>query len=288
RLVIRNLGKKVLKRLNIVYGTEGFASRTYLWRGLLPFNETTTVTLPGKIDFMEGKNLFRVKLVGPNEHLDEWTDDNQSVTIFYAPPRLPADMVLAYRTNLRPAENKLIIRNQDSLVVYRRDSIGTVSNKRYMDTLHLQPGVYELMLSDAKGDGMEFWAEKEQGFGFLRMMDLDGHLLKNFESDCGKGIFYSFSVDPRYIWLEEKNPPVFILYPKRTKDNLTISYCLNRSATLELLIVSESGQKENYKFDKVKDGEAVLPVKHLGKGKYTLEAFENGFRRFSSRFTVEE
>lgn len=66
----------------------------------------------------------------------------------------------------------------------------------YTDTIHLKPGVYEFELTDEGGDGLEFWAEPQQGYGYLRFLDTEGNILHHFISDCGNGQFLAFKATP--------------------------------------------------------------------------------------------
>jgi hypothetical protein len=62
----------------------------------------------------------------------------------------------------------------------------------YTDTLDLAPGCYNLYVSDTAGDGLDFWFHPEAGYGYVRLLDMNGRLIKAFGSDFGSEISYAF------------------------------------------------------------------------------------------------
>ncbi|SFS73172.1 hypothetical protein [Sphingobacterium wenxiniae] len=76
RISFRNLGSDPIRSLTIVYGTEGFPTQTYHWKGNLPFNQVAEVFLPGEVQAKDGENVFHVVLSQPNGKKDAWTGDN--------------------------------------------------------------------------------------------------------------------------------------------------------------------------------------------------------------------
>jgi hypothetical protein len=79
-------------------------------------------------------------------------------------------------------------------VVWERQQGEIRANTLYQDTLHLQPGCYQLSVSDTAGDGLDFWFNPEGGYGYIRLLDIKGRLIKSFGSDFGSSVNFWFTV----------------------------------------------------------------------------------------------
>ncbi len=87
-------------------------------------------------------------------------------------------------------KERLINAKQDT--VFRKNGAQLAAATMYRDTLHLNEGNHSLSLGDTAGNGLQFWAQPENGDGHLRIFDLKGNLIHAFESDCGNGEMFSF------------------------------------------------------------------------------------------------
>lgn len=287
KIIIRNAGSQPLKKLDINYQTIGGLMQQYHWTGYLNFNEKQEITLPGIIQSPGKMNQFVVKLSNPNGRKDEWTKDNQLTSSFEAPMELPEKFVLQYLTNNHPKENGITICNSKGDTIYYKNGAETLPRTFYCDTLTLTMGQYELMLNDTAGNGLEFWYEADQGYGYLRLVDLQGKLLKNFESDCGNGQFFAFKTTPTYKSDSCSTQYAFVLYPRITSDSIALDYHADLAGKMEVLITSDGKVVERHEYQQVKQGRFHYNVGYLPKGRYILEAIMNGESRFKRRFNKE-
>jgi hypothetical protein len=195
RIIIKNNAREPLKSLYIVYAAGDEQLRDYNWRGLLAPLHSVEITLPGLISRLEGKQNFKVELFNPNGHKDEYPYDNSLSSDIILAPAYGPDIILEFRSNHDSTHNSYRVISGDGKVVRDRQPGTMKSNTLYQDTLHLAPGCYQLSVSDTAGDGLDFWFNPEGGYGYVRLLDLKGRLIKSFGSDFGSSVSHWFSVE---------------------------------------------------------------------------------------------
>jgi len=269
----RNVGSEPLKEVEIKYGTKGFKNKSYKWTGHLGFYEETTLVLPGPIEFNEGENVFEVELVKPNGKKDQWAADNRMSSTFKSLKTLPLDFVVAYKTNKKPEENRLFIINEKQDTVYQRNPQQCKPTMLYTDTVHLKPGLYEFELTDEGGDGLEFWAEPQQGYGYLRFLDTEGNILHHFISDCGNGQFLAFKATPEAKLDSTVSQNAFFIYPRRTRDKLELDAFLKSPQKLRVQFTADEVPVEIHEYTDFKSGTFEYNIGYLPKGRYIVEIY---------------
>jgi len=283
RIIIRNLGNKPLKSLLIEYGTEGFGWRTFKWDGHLPYYGSEEIILPGVIDFKPGENHFRVELKKPNGRKDAWTGDNKMTSTFIGPRSLPENVIVQYKTNNQPEENEVFIVNAEGLKVYTKSPNQVKPDQVYTDTLHLEKGLYEMYLVDTAGQGLEFWFMRDQGYGYLRILDMDGNLLHLFTADCGEGEHLAFHTQPEFIFDPADRIYDFALNPKVVKDDFTLEVYAGHEVELEVVLMHEGVVVEKHSYPKTKGGTFKYNISHLPDNRYIAEIYINGQLKHKSR-----
>ncbi len=279
RVVIRNLGSAILRSATISYGTEGFAMKTYHWTGELKFNATADIVLPGEVDFKQGVNRFTAVLTKPNGKNDEWTGDNSLTSIFTAPTKMPKDFVVAFLTNNRPKDNTLFVVNtSDTVFIKHPNELKPAT--LYQDTIHLREGKYEICLTDSAGDGLEFWAEPQNGAGYLRLLDLKGNLIHAFTSDCGSGEKLAFVADAAYATDTIKGNYAVLLYPRLTDDVVKLNLFSNKWSKIEVRILVNEKEVERHEYANIKNGTFEYSLRRLPKGRVMCEVWMDGVRKF--------
>ncbi len=280
---IRNLGSKPLKSLLIDYKTEGSVNKTYKWKGNLAFNETAIVTIPVKIYFKDGKNKFRVQCHKPNGKKDAWVGDNNLVSQFDAPEKMPEDFIIQYKTNNTPEENTIFILNSTGDTIYIKRPENLKPDSVYTDTIHLNAAPYEMYLIDEGGDGLEFWFKVKQGVGYLRLLDYEGNLIHLFEKDCGDGQKFAFITTSNY---SPSDDPIydFFIYPKRIKDDKFMLYTyFNEKVEMEVTLMTIGDNVQKYIFYNTPGGEYKFDISHLPKGRYIVEVHVDGKLEYKTR-----
>ena len=288
-IVLKNNGDKELKQVLITYRTIGFAEKKYLWKGTLPFNHQTEVELPGSIDANKGENTFLVELSKPNGKVDEFSDDNAMASHFEKAPVHGKDLVLIFKTNNQPQQNSYTVTNSDGVVVYQHQFDSTEKNKLFRDSFHLAESCYQLQIKDTAGDGLEFWFNTIGGRGYSRLQDVNGNLLKNFESDFGSVITYNFMVSAdQKQWNEMNSEPAIGLYPTRTNGKTVMDYFSGIPQDVTVQIITDEGSQlvEEHQYKNLKDGVFTYDLSYRPAQRYYLKVFINGKLKFNKRIRV--
>jgi len=283
RFLIRNLGSENLRSLTITYGTDGFQKQVYHWKGDLKFNHTAEIVMPGEIQSKPGVNSYTVSVSKPNGRVDGWLGDNLLTTNFNAPELFPANFVVELLTNKKPADNRLFLINGRLDTMFHKGPGNLEPNTLYSDTIHLNEGNYELCLTDTAGDGLEFWAEPQNGDGHLRIFDLKGNLIHAFESDCGNGEKLSFTASSDFKADTTQAKYAFSLYPRLVKDKTDFSLVSNKTGNMVVQITVDGTIWEKHEYLNIKTGSFSYNLTNLPKGRIVLEAFMDGVSRFKGR-----
>lgn len=283
RISFRNLGSDPLRTLTIVYGTKGFPTKTFHWKGNLAFNQVADIILPGEIQEKDGLNVFSVTLNQPNGKKDAWTGDNTMETTFTAPPTFPNEFVLQLLTNKAPEDNSIYLINAQKDTVYQKIATQLAAETLYTDTIRLAEGNHSLVLIDTAGNGLQFWAQPQKGDGHLRLFDMKGNLIHAFESDCGSGEMFSFKATQGFEMDTTEGRHAFSLYPRSVIDKTELSVVSNKlnDMTVQITVDGVIWQKHDYKA--VKNALFSYDLTHLPKGRIVLEAFMDGKSAFKGR-----
>ena len=196
KIRIKNTGSTTLTSLNISYGVKGKTPEVFAWTGSLAFLEEEEVVLP-ILDNSFWDNgpwkpeQFNVSISDPNGGVDEY-DANDALSSWYTlPPSFEGPIMLDYKTNDRPYENELTVKDAAGTVVHH--FLPVDQNKIHYDTLDLDPGCYTIEFTDEGEDGLSFWAS-DQGSGYFWIRDMSFAKLHAFDTDFGSGFTYHFSI----------------------------------------------------------------------------------------------
>jgi len=280
---IRNLGSENLKTLTITYGTKGFKMKKYKWKGDLPYYSSEKILLPGTILFEDTQNTFMVECSKPNGKRDAWRGDNVLSSSFDKTKELPEDLVIQFKTNFRPEENNVFIINNAGDTIFHKKDLELKADTIYTDTLHLPKGQYELSLTDSAGTGLEFWFMSKQGYGFLRLLDLEGKLIHLFEKDCGDGEMLAFNTSPSYTTDTCNTLYDFIVYPKMTTGQFSLDTYTEKQESMEVILMSNGVPVEKHFYANAVNGKYNYDISHLDKGRYIIEILMDGVRTYKTR-----
>lgn len=283
RFTIRNLGSETIRTVCITYGTEGFPKQVYHWKGELKFNQTADIAIPGEIRMKEGENRFTVTLTKPNGKADAWPDDNEVTTTFTSPMVLPSLFVLKFLTNNHPSDNEIILTKTYADTLFYRKRAALKANTLYTDTLKLKEGLYELCLTDSAGDGLEFWAEPQNGDGYLRLFDTKGNLIHAFGSDCGNGEKLAFRASSAFVADTTQAQYAFSLFPRLVSRDTELSLVSNKTGTMAVQITVDGKIWERHEYQNIKNGTFDYNLSNLPPGRIVLEVFMDGVSRFKGR-----
>lgn len=289
KIIIKNLGTATLRHATIEYGTEGFAKRKYSWKGNLAFNQQDTVRLPGSVQAKQGSNIFSVTIIKPNGKKDGYETDNKMSVAFSKVPIHAREVIVNLFTNKQAQENSYKISNSEGRILYER-KIGTLSNEtNYRDTVKLVPGSYEFILTDTGDNGLEFWFNSRGGRGFVRLLDAQGRMIRNFDSDFGSSIYYGFEVADDTALLTPVIPePAVGVFPTRTKGETTMDYFGNTPQKVVVKLVTDPGGQtvEEHVYDSLKEGIFTYDLSYRPPQRYYLQVFAGGKLVYNKRVRV--
>lgn len=215
-VTLRNAGATELTGVTFTYSVSGGPVETHAWTGTLKHMESTDVTLPvptGAFWIGDGQNLFSATVNAPNGGVDQYADNDSHTAHFELPVIYDDPVKVYYKTNNRPWENEVVIKDLNGAVIYQKDWGTLTGNTTYTDTLHLTPGCYTLEMLDTENDGLSYWADPGAGSGFLRLRKWSGGVLKNFLSEFGRGLHWSFTLSDLVGVGENNDALVFSIAP---------------------------------------------------------------------------
>jgi len=167
-------------------------------------------------------HVFTVRASGPNGLADEYSDNDMFTTTVNLPDFYDEPFIIQLKTNNQAYRYSMEVRDVLGNVLISRSNLE--NNTIYYDTVNFTDGCYTLELTDQEDMGLSYWAYPEQGYGFLRFFDNDSVMIKNFNSDFGRSIFYTFSLgDVSYIAEPALNDIVRI-YPNPFIDEVYIEF----------------------------------------------------------------
>ncbi|MBI9034751.1 MAG: hypothetical protein JEZ03_09805, partial [Bacteroidales bacterium] len=155
KIIIRNNGEEKLTSLLIRYGVSGGIQQEYEWVGNLESMHKEIVTLPAsESDFWMGDTdkIFTVSISNPNNHGDEYEENNQYSTHFVMPDLHQDNFVLRLKMNKEPERFHLSIKNAANEVVYSIENF--VADSLYNEQLDLDQGCYTMELLDDENIGL--------------------------------------------------------------------------------------------------------------------------------------
>lgn len=286
---IKNNGMHELKQLTITYGTIGYGMQVYHWKGVLRFNQQTEVELPGKITGDGLQNVFIAELSKPNNREDEFPADNKMSAVYEKVNTLPQKIVLVFKTNNQPQHNSFVLSENNGATILSKIFDSTEKNKLIKDTVTLTPGCYQLSVKDTAGDGLEFWFNRAGGRGFIRLENEKGDLLKQFDSDFGSGLAYSFKVSSNEKEYDfEKHQISAGLFPTLTNGPTSLDFYGGEIADVTVQIITDEGgilvEEHNYK--KIKEAVFNYDLSYRPAQRYYVKVFVNGVLKYNKRLRV--
>jgi hypothetical protein len=242
-IVIRNSGSDTLTSLDITYGRVGGTLSSYHWTGSLTFLQTEEVVLPAPAWIGSGIDRFQVSVSNPNGGADGYAPNDTLSTDFLIPDTYYGRIVLEYRPNNLITQNTYSVRDEQGNVLLNRAP--TVGGVIYRDTLNLTAGCYKLYMNDSGDDGLSFWANTNQGTGYLRIRSASsGTILKTFNPDFGDNINYQFTVN---FSLPVDGPmavhPGITVFPNPNPGRFTVAIRGQRHSEMRLMVTDLSGRQ---------------------------------------------
>ncbi len=257
---VKNYGSEPLNSVIIHYGLAGDEPQTYEWVGSIESQQSGVIDLPGLVTVRDGNQQFHVSLEEPNGEKDEYPDDNQGSSTASLPPIYKPNFILAFRSNADSTDNSYFLTDADGNELLGHPMNSLSANTLYEDTLSLPDGCYHLVVDDTSGTGLSLWFNPEGGYGFVRLLDMQGHLLHAFNSDFGSTIDYWFRTSDKAAPTPMPDTMLVNPFPPRNDGKFEVEVFLNNSADVQLQIAQADSTKSVFEktFKNVK--ESYLPV----------------------------
>lgn len=285
---VKNMGSATVQKMDVRYGIAGKEKARFRWKGQLAPGEISTISLPGTVNGAVGRNIFEVSLSQPNGKRDPYPADNKMTSHFEAVPIHDNTIVIYLLTNREPTQTGYLLKDSHGTVIKERTLGSLEADTCYLDTLQLLDGNYRFVLLDSAGDGLEFWANRAGGRGKARLLNKEGAILKDFESDFGSSVQYSFIVGAPVSPVEERFS--FDLYPTRTKGKTTLDYYANFAHDVVVQIITDPGEEivETHTYFQLKGGMFTYDLSRFPKSRYYLKVMVDGEGKFKKRIRVKE
>lgn len=288
-IIIKNNGTRPLSSVLIKYGSDGFPQKSYVWKGNLAPGNSTTIILPGQIESAAQKNYFIVSLLKPNGKADGFPTDNSMGSLFMQTPVHGRKLFLLFKTNKQPSDNFYTLTDASGKMIYRRNFAMVDSNKLFKDSFLLEPGCYQLHISDTAGNGLEFWANNLGGRGYTLLLDEKGNIAKQFESDFGSNLYYNFMVSSdTAAWSKVNLEPAIGLYPTRTKGKTILDYYNGQAKDITVQIITDEGNHlvEEHQYKNIKQAVFTYDLSYRPAQRYYLKVFIDKKQIFNKRIRV--
>ena len=193
---VRNTGSDTLRSVLIQYGLDNKTDNRYRWKGELAFMEEEIVYLPPlNWYFFDQKNKpkeFTVSVSAVNNLADEYPENNQLSTILNLAPIYPNKISIQFSAPQAASDN--IIELVDDMGIPLFEASEFINDSIYNFDLDLDPGCYEFIVYDQKGDGIHPSVNKAKK-GSLKIFNTENQLeLKDFELNFGSEIRQQFMI----------------------------------------------------------------------------------------------
>ena len=292
---IKNTGSTVLTSLDITYGLVGAVLSTYHWTGNLKFTESATVTL-GTFAWLQGATDFTVSVSNPNGGTDQYANNNVKLSHFTYPNVFPVPMVIELKTNNYPQDNAYTLKDDVGNIIISHSNM--LANTVYRDTLiHLPNGCYTFELTDnaagnggGGGDGLSWWANTNQGSGYLRFRRVTPNaIFKNFNADFGGKVYQQFTVGLTSSTndLVYTDKALLNVYPNPSDGHVYINVDLSVRKDGKIEIFDVMGKKVyNYEFKSLTAESVNADLSFLKKGVYFV-TLRTGDEFVSKRMIIQ-
>lgn len=257
--VMKNNGSEVIRSVNVFYGIAGHEEHSYAWTGQLEPLEQTDVMQFVDLPMVDKPESVFVRLEDPNGSDDEFPHDNIAYSIASPVVVYPTTFVLELRTNRDAGETSYRVSDGDGNPVRERAPGSMAAYTTYSDTLSLDAGCYRLAVADTSGDGLELWFNPDAGRGYVRFLDLNGRLLREFTSDFGSSIVHHFTTSTEYTAVDS-SVCLAHAFPPRNEGTFDVDVFLNVSAAATLRVEPEDSDSTVFSMELTNFKNGFVPV----------------------------
>lgn len=202
---------------------------------------------------------------------------------------LPQKITLTYKTNNDASRNKVSITELlTGDKIYERTLLE--NNKEYNESLELSRTNYQLLFTDSDCDGLSWWANREQGNGYVYIYNEDKTILLDaFEPDFGCKIDYEFYANDSQAPFTHKKSKLIKVPDNKAKTYTFIVFLkdgIEEELTLEIKNRKTKEVISKTVYPKADRFQIVYDYSVLAKGSYEARVSTNTWsetRAFSIR-----
>lgn len=291
KILVKNNGINDINSFEVeYYSSSEQRFYKYKWKGNLKPNRTTTVNLPLSKNLENKKGVFFVKLSKPNRKKDSYSFDNEQKSIIEPTETLPLNFVVEILTNDSSKYLAYQMRDWQNQKIKER-KLGSLSPKTiYRDTFQLNESCYNFNFIDTLNVGLDFWAMPEAGYGYIRFYDMNGNLLKAFDSDFGSFINLQFTSTSKFkLNIENIEYPLAFIFPRWNKGKFDLDFVNSAQSPVNFQIIKTENQEVVFEknIDQLKSGLIPFDIPNLTPGRYTM-IIKNGEKITKRGFRVTE
>lgn len=183
------------------------------------------------------------------------------------------------RTNNDSSHTSYRLTNVNGDLVFERPQGSLSAKTTYRDTFDLEPNCYQFIVNDTGGDGLDFWFNIEGGYGFVRILDFEGRLIKSFGSDFGSNINHWFSVAPGVETIAPDNElPIVQPFPPRNDGKFEVDLFFDSPTDASIRIVTEDSSSTVFEqtLKGYKEGFVPIDISASPDGVYYLKVIADG------------
>lgn len=246
KIAVKNNGSDTLKNFVIEYGPSGGKTQRVAWNGELAFQDTVQIYLPA-IDWSEwtgGDNRFHFLVKEPNGGVDEYAPNDAMSAAFTIPPTYENQLVFKFKTNHMASSLSWMLADQDGHPLIENGPLE--NNTIYIDTFNLVKGCYRLIIRNAEGEGIQYWANMPPyGFGtagYARLYDMEDKIVKSFQGDFGREISQGFTVGMT-IEVPELYPAGYLsVHPNPSHGKFTLTLIVEKPQEVNVTVHDHLGR----------------------------------------------
>ncbi|MDP1623721.1 MAG: T9SS type A sorting domain-containing protein [Bacteroidales bacterium] len=197
----------------------------------------------------------------PNGGKDEFPGNDEMHASFIIPPTYENQLVFKFKSIHMANSLSWILTDQDGNLVYQNGPLDY--NTVYTDTFNLSKGCYRLILRNAEGEGLNYWANMPPygngTAGYAQLKTMSGQMIKSFQGDFGREIAQSFTVGMT-IDVPELYPGGYInIYPNPTSGRFEISLIHDHPQEVTVRVHDALGNRVDHGVFSV-SGQSILPM----------------------------
>jgi hypothetical protein len=219
----------------------------------------------------ESNNKFYAEIKSVNNTTDEYAFNNKYESAFNKPDVVTGKFTIDVKTNNNPSENNYQLYDSDGKLIDSKSF--DKANTLFSNTYNLS-GYYKLVVNDLGENGINWWANPNQGTGFVRIKNEAGFVIKTLQPDFGKFIEYGFTTNWKINNEEIETESTIGVYPNPASSSFFIEGININKATIKVIDIL--GHEISLSKNAIDANKIELNSTVLKPGVYFISIIKNG------------